>query len=1465
MGNSYFRVRGKFKTIFLVLLLSGAQLFSAKKGLADTCTGEFTQVESDKCGYYKVRIHDVNNDGCRCGRLCGGCVCNYIEQPAGTNGPGLCSATLPECDSNDSNERTIFTYVSKSQQCYPANCEDTTEIKYLAGYDCILGPDFWPCGTISHITLHPMPTDDPDGDGYDACEDCVEGNAAIYPGAVEECDGLDNNCDGKMLPCEELLFRSEEQGNVSSSVCSNCCQRDPDQCPDCPKTENSVDLVSGTAMAGPVTDFSFQGTHQRIEFTRYYFHTFGIKKPLGYGWNHNFNSWLKLTTNVYGWVVKIGMMSPDGTVLVFRHDNIYSPNRSNRFISTTGYSSTVEYDPANPRYIWKKFDGSQYIYNTSGDLIEIDYSSGQRVQLIYTGGLLSQIKDPVSGRGAAISYDGSNNISQIQAGADTFTYSYNSENLSSVRKNGETLYTYLYGIIEYPHNLTSVMDREGKFIEEITYDLASNRAVTVSSPEEMLLIEYGSTPGITKVTDLNRNTTNTIYYDPATHALLASGGCSGSCASSSGGEYLYDGNGNKALVKNNNTIQVSTYDQYNNLVNKTYLSSLSKASGSVIDDFQGSQINQLYWRAIAGEGGSYEFLPGHLLQLKAIGQNEIDFSSKDRITLDGDFFEVNLNYKNPPPGSDLGLYYGAKFKLMLISTKSEDNFVKLSIEKDGSGYYYYKWLYKNKDRPPSSVPTSDGSRMKRCKFSKCVDAGFGGVRTDGQLIIRRQKFQGKDTFYLSVRDGMTAEEVPVFNNSESCPEDCDFSGPFYIKFGLYNAYTQYQSIVGVDKIEVNGSEVERYEAEAVPNQPSESYSYYTKDAKLPPHTLVQVGRPSLWAGTTTTKTIYDYDTDTNDNYNENPSPYLRRIIKAGYIDSNNDGAADSFQKTYQCFQYGTTALPGKITREYQPSANASCSAAAYTDYEYYTSHTADSSTGDLRYKREYANGLILDTTYLAYDASGNPTIIQDPNGIITEYQYDHLGRITRQAVDTEGGSYVTEYIYSGENLAEIHNPSQTTIKYLYNGPGGYSKLTAMERYKTPSSAELIEKINYQYGYITDGKWTQTEYSSPSLPSARKLYVEDGETIYNDGSGLRRKYQKVIDGGSGSGQSQVITLNIFDDNGNPLYKIVDPEGPDRQITTYTYNQLNQLIAATDPLGHETSYAYDQHGNLSSISAPNGDTTQVTSYVYDDFGRLIKSQSPDAGITIYGYDPANNLVSKTDARGITVSYLYDSLNRLSKIVFPNDPDIEYFYDGTAFALPDGATVNPPDTNALGRLTGVKIAETTDDPYARYSSYEYDSRGNIITSFLCIVGSYSYGASFTTSYEYDPDGNLTQITYPSGRVVQYPAQESDPDRVASVSAQINGEDRDIASGIQYYPFGDIKGFNYGSGLSFSNQLDQRYFPQRITAGGVLDLVYNDPSNPPDRRGNIKSIIDNLDSDRSQTFSYDLKDQLVLASPHF
>src|SRR4030042_6247964 len=108
----------------------------------------------------------------------------------------------------------------------------------------------------------------------------------------------------------------------------------------------------------------------------------------------------------------------------------------------------------------------------------------------------------------------------------------------------------------------------------------------------------------------------------------------------------------------------------------------------------------------------------------------------------------------------------------------------------------------------------------------------------------------------------------------------------------------------------------------------------------------------------------------------------------------------------------------------------------------------------------------------------------------------------------------------------------------------------------------------------------------------------------------------------------------------------------------------------------------------------------------------------------------------------------MNRLVRINYTNDIDVEYLYDETV-------DVNGYDHGkGRGRLTTVLDG-------SGFSKYKYDARGNIVEHYVDFAGL----STFRTRYSYDDNGNLSEIIYPSGRVVTYEPSSNDPDRVARV----------------------------------------------------------------------------------------------------
>jgi RHS repeat-associated protein len=284
-----------------------------------------------------------------------------------------------------------------------------------------------------------------------------------------------------------------------------------------------------------------------------------------------------------------------------------------------------------------------------------------------------------------------------------------------------------------------------------------------------------------------------------------------------------------------------------------------------------------------------------------------------------------------------------------------------------------------------------------------------------------------------------------------------------------------------------------------------------------------------------------------------------------------------------------------------------------------------------------------------------------------------------------------------------------------------------------------------------------------------------------------------------------------------------------LTYYDYDPLHRLREVTQPGNIQTLYSYDSHNNLVAVTDGNGNTT---SYAFDDMHRVYQEISPDTGTTAYEYDPEGNVVAKTDARGIRIVYQYDALNRLALTNFPSptETDISYAFDNCI--------------NGKGRLCQVIDQTGT-------TTYVYSPKGKLVQEDKLVLG-----VNYTTEYQYDENGNVEVLTYPSGRTVTYVYDNAN--QVTSVlTTPSSGAQQTVASSISYYPFGSVKSMTHGNGLVRTVDHDLQYRVTGIQTGTIQDLTY-----VPDPNGNLQSIINNLDVNKNKGFTYDALDRLESAT---
>ncbi len=459
------------------------------------------------------------------------------------------------------------------------------------------------------------------------------------------------------------------------------------------------------------------------------------------------------------------------------------------------------------------------------------------------------------------------------------------------------------------------------------------------------------------------------------------------------------------------------------------------------------------------------------------------------------------------------------------------------------------------------------------------------------------------------------------------------------------------------------------------------------------------------------------------------------------------------------------------------------------------------------------NGLGHVTSFAAYDANGRPGSMTDPNGVVTEFSYDLLGRTAAVRVKhptNPAEDAVTSFAYDIEGrVTSITAPASSPLTMVYDLAGLLKSVVA-------ANGERIDYDHDAMGNVTAQTVKRTDTSTAS-------------SITRTFDALGRMLTETL----GPGRTWTYA---YDKVGN----ITGIASPRNQSTAQSFDALDRLVASAMPDGGAPTLAYDKRDNVTL----HGDAIGVqTSFIRNSFGEAIREVSPDRGTSIYYYNSAGDMTAAIDGRGQRIDYAYDILGRLVSATpqgRPASETVSYAWDGAALA----------GSFAVGRLSRVEDSGTTVE-------YGYDHRGNVVTKRQRIDA----GAWLTLGFDYDLADRRTQITYPTGRIVNYSYDLLG--RTTQVRTKAAASDPDwtlLADGMSYESFGALTQANYGDGLrmlqSWGN--DGRLANRRLertadsTALSALTYAY-------DNSDNITQIADTLDASKTRSFGYDPVERLT------
>ena len=365
---------------------------------------------------------------------------------------------------------------------------------------------------------------------------------------------------------------------------------------------------------------------------------------------------------------------------------------------------------------------------------------------------------------------------------------------------------------------------------------------------------------------------------------------------------------------------------------------------------------------------------------------------------------------------------------------------------------------------------------------------------------------------------------------------------------------------------------------------------------------------------------------------------------------------------------------------------------------------------------------------LTYDTKGNITEIKNEQGNTIRYTYDELNRVST-VTDAKGNTETFLYDVMGNIIWET-NAEGKTRKYRYNKSGKVTEIEDFDKSIIKREYNVLNKPSK----ITDKEGRVTKLTYDSMWNLARITAPDGGTttyLYNENNRLGR-----IKDALGN-----VTRYTYDGMGNRL-SVTDAEGAK---TTFTYDALGRMTSAKDPEGNESLYEYDDEGNLTKVTDALGNEVNRT---FDICGQLIKEETSAGESRIYTYDALGNVETVTTEAGLMTAYSYlPGSDKVTEIRYPDGTyeKISYDANGNVESRTNaGGYTLSYHYDSLNRLVKVTGGE------GESKEYTYDAVGNV-TSMTDTLGN-------VTKYEYSLNGKLTKVTDAAGGVAEYTYDEND-----------------------------------------------------------------------------------------------------------
>ena len=461
-----------------------------------------------------------------------------------------------------------------------------------------------------------------------------------------------------------------------------------------------------------------------------------------------------------------------------------------------------------------------------------------------------------------------------------------------------------------------------------------------------------------------------------------------------------------------------------------------------------------------------------------------------------------------------------------------------------------------------------------------------------------------------------------------------------------------------------------------------------------------------------------------------------------------------------------------------------------------------------------------------------PTRVTDLSGFYVDTTYDFNSGVVTQTTDSLNRTITKTYDVMNRELQTTF-PNGSFTRFTYND----TALTAKKEVKVDSAGNLGTMIAHY-----DGLYRKIQ---------NEIYDAEG-TIYVDTQYDAQGRKWKVSNPRRSSETAVWTQFEYD----ALDRSTVTTSPDNSSVHYAH--VGNQMTTTDQTGSQRRYTYDGLHRMTKVEEPYPSlaTPLVTTYTYNVLGKMIQSNqnnqtrswefdalaritsetSPESGTTTFAYNSEGLLATKTDARNITTTVTYHStqVHQIgSRSYSDSTPTVTLNYgsQGLRSSMSDG----------LGSV-----------------SYSYDSNTDRLTQESRTLTGVT--GTFSTSYVYNLKGDLTSMTYPSGRVMNFNYATGggccNP-RLSSIVDQTTSTT--IANGMTFNATGEwlTRTLNPGANalnhnFTYNNRLELTQATSGIGSTTVMNVSYNYGTSVTNT-GRVLSRTDAIQPEHSMVYRYD------------